>query len=146
MRKFSKTSLKRLQTCHPDLQRLANAVLAIHDCSVLEGYRDEETQNLYYSLGHSKVKFPNGKHNVKPSMAIDLAPYKKGQDTYDFEDVLFFAGIVLGVASEWLDQGLMQHTVRWGGTWSTELDAPFKFDTNGFYDGVHFELVPLGEE
>lgn len=146
MANWSSKSRARLDTCHHDLQTLANAVLEIHDCSVFEGYRDEETQNKYFNAGTSKVQFPNGKHNVQPSMAIDLAPYKAGMDPYDMENVLYFAGIVMAVAASLYADGRMTHKLRWGGNWSTKADAAFAFDVTkpngrkGFFDGIHFEL------
>lgn len=140
MAQWSDKSKRRLDTCHPDLQVLANTVLEIHDCSVFEGFRDEETQNRYFANGTSKVQFPNGKHNVMPSNAIDLAPYKPGHDPYDMENVLYFAGIVMATAARLYAEGKMQHKLRWGGTWSSKADATFAFDRNGFFDGIHFEL------
>lgn len=140
--KWSEKSKKKLDTCHPDLIMIANEVLKIHDCSVFEGYRDEETQNRYYEKGTSRVKYPMGKHNKNPSMAIDLAPYKKGADPYDMENVLYFAGVVMAVSANLYRQGLITHKLRWGGTWSTKADYPFVFDNpnRSFFDGIHFEL------
>lgn len=141
MNKWSGKSQAKLNTCHHDLQVIANTVLEIHDCSVKEGYRNEETQNRYYDKGTSKVKYPNGNHNVLPSKAIDLAPYKKGDNPYDMENVLFFAGVVMAIAYELYKSGEISHKLKWGGSWRTEADAVFAFDRNGFYDGIHFELV-----
>lgn len=147
MNTWSTKSKHKLDTCHVDLQILANEVLKLHDCSVFEGYRDEETQNRYYRNGTSKLKFPNGKHNKFPSMAIDLAPYKPGHNPYDMENVLYFAGIVVATAARLYNDGLMKHRLRWGGTWSTVADAAFQFDVTkangkkGFFDGIHFELM-----
>lgn len=138
---WSQKSKDKLQTCHQDLIFLASAVLEIHDCSVLEGHRDEKTQNKYYENGTSKVKWPDGKHNTTPSMAIDLAPYIKGEDPYDMERTLFFAGIVMATAARLYKQGIMTHKLKWGGSWSTNPEATFAFDRDGFYDAIHFELV-----
>ena len=44
MNSWSMKSSLRLSTCHPLLQEVANKVLELHDCSVFEGYRNEETQ------------------------------------------------------------------------------------------------------
>lgn len=141
MNKWSNKSLTKLKTCHQDLITLANEVLKIHDCSVFEGHRTKEKQDEYFNNGTSRVKFPNSKHNKQPSMAIDLAPYKPGADPYDMENVLFFAGIVVAVADRLYRSGLMTHKLRWGGNWSTKADHPFAFDTNRFFDGIHFELM-----
>lgn len=139
--KWSTTSKSNLDTCHSDLVVLANAVLKIHDCSVKQGHRDEATQNKYYRRGTSKVKFPNSKHNKYPAQAIDLSPYKPGHSPWDMEDVLYFAGIVVATANHLHKSGLMQHRIKWGGTWRIDADAAFSFDRNGFFDGIHFELV-----
>lgn len=141
MNKWSQKSKDKLNTCHPDLILIANEVLRVHDCSVFEGHRTQEKQDEYYNNGTSKVKYPNGKHNSIPSMAIDLAPYKKGADPYDMENVLYFAGIVMSTAANLYRQGLITHKLKWGGSWSTQLDATFAFDRGGFFDGIHFELV-----
>ena len=73
--KFSKTSLDRLATCHPDLQRLFMKVIENYDCTILCGYRNEEDQNAAFSTGHSKLKYPDSKHNHRPSLAVDVMPY-----------------------------------------------------------------------
>ena len=142
MASWSEKSKKKLDTCHPDLIAIANEVLSIHDCSVFEGYRDQETQDRYYANGTSKVKYPMGKHNKTPSMAIDLAPYKSGDDPYDMENVLYFSGIVMAVADQLYKEGRITHKLRWGGNWSSKADSKFAFDKQpkGFFDGIHFEL------
>lgn len=138
MNKFSKKSKKRLATCHEDLQTLANAVIQVHDCTVVCGYRDEQAQNEAYYKGASKLKFPDGKHNRMPSIAIDLGPYLAGHKIlYDREQVLHFAGIVLGIADQLYRNGKMAHKIRWGGDW----DSDNNFKEHSFFDGIHFELV-----
>ena len=142
MNKWSKKSLAQYKTLHPDLQVLSDYVLAVHDCSLFQGHRDKETQNKYFKNKTSKVMFPFSKHNKTPSEAMDLAPYMTKEDPYDMERVLYFAGIVMGIANKLYDDGLMSHKVKWGGTWSQKADAIFQFDVDqGFFDGIHWELV-----
>jgi len=141
MNAWSKRSKTNLETCHKDIQTIAEAVLQIHDCTVICGHRDELYQDMAYNSGNSKVQWPNSKHNSLPSTAVDLAPYKKGHDPYDMEDVLYFAGIVMATAEGLHRDGLIEHRLKWGGTWSVLADAPFAFDRMGFFDGIHFELV-----
>lgn len=144
MRSWSERSRKRLESCHTELQLLANEVLQIHDCSVITGHRGKEDQNRMYAEGKSKLKWPNGKHNSYPSMAIDLAPYVDGVEPWDLKYSLYFAGIVLGVADILYKQDMMQHNVRWGGNWSVIRDGKAgarTFKNTPFYDGLHFELV-----
>ena len=128
MAKFGIRSRGRLSSCHPDLQRVFNEVVKEFDCSVICGHRGENEQNLAYQEGMSKVKYPNGKHNGKPSLAVDVAPYPI--DWNDREWFTYFAGYVLGVAKS------MGIKLRWGGDW----DMDFKVKDNSFDDLPHFEL------
>ena len=96
MPKFGKSSLKRLETCDKRLQEVFNEVIKYVDCSILEGHRGEERQNRFVDEGKSKVRFPNGRHNAKPSRAVDVTPYPVDWD--DRERQTLFAGFVLGVA------------------------------------------------
>ena len=137
MNKWSSRSQKQYDTLHPELQLVANIVLQIHNCSLLCGYRGEEEQNEAYYLGNSKLKYPESKHNSNPSMAMDLAPYIKGQSYWDREQVLHFAGIVIAVAHIMFEQGHMKYKLRWGGDW----DSDNNFKEHSFFDGIHFELV-----
>jgi peptidoglycan L-alanyl-D-glutamate endopeptidase CwlK len=131
MYKFSKTSKRRLNTCHPLLQLLFNRVIEHYDCSVLEGVRNKNVQNNYYKNGKSKLKYPKSKHNKIPSMAIDVAPYLNGDVIYDKELCYHFAGIVMGIAA------VLGIDIRWGGDWDEDHDI---YDQS-FNDLVHFELV-----
>jgi peptidoglycan L-alanyl-D-glutamate endopeptidase CwlK len=139
MRSWSQKSQERLNTCHSDLQLLANEVLSIHDCSVVYGHRPMEDQNRLFAEGKSKKQWPNSKHNQLPSIAIDLAPYVPGVGMWDMEYSLYFAGLVLGTADMLHKMGTMMNTVRWGGNWSSTRDRNWKL--NSFYDGLHFELL-----
>jgi peptidoglycan L-alanyl-D-glutamate endopeptidase CwlK len=129
MNTFSEASMKRLKTCEPELQELFHHVLNIHDCSILEGHRDEETQNEYYRQGKSKLMYPDSKHNRYPSRGADVAPYPIDWD--DRERFVYFAGIVKGVAT------MMGLNIIWGGDWSNDNDLK----DQSFMDLPHFELV-----
>ena len=72
---FSEKSKARLATCHPDLQRLFNAVIEKADCTVLCGHRGKEEQDEAYANGYSAAKWGQSKHNSLPSLAVDVAPY-----------------------------------------------------------------------
>ena len=128
MPKFGKTSKKRLETAHPDLQEIFNEVIEKIDCSVLEGHRGEEMQNKYFDQGKSKVKYPDGRHNKIPSLAVDVTPYPV--DWNDRERQTLFAGYVLGVASQ------LGFNIRWGGDWNQDVSVA----DNKFDDFPHFEL------
>jgi len=141
MARYSSTSNRRKNTCHPDLIVLADEVIKVHDATVVTGYRTEANQNQLCADGFSRVEYPDSNHNKMPSLAIDLAPYvpSMGGLTYDREYSLYFAGIVLGIADRLYRSGLMTHKIKWGGNWSTDRNKSFK--TISFYDGLHFELV-----
>jgi len=128
MPRFGKRSIGRLQTCDQKLQELFYEVVKHFDCSILEGHRGEERQNKAFADGKSKVKYPNGKHNQNPSIAVDVAPYPI--DWSDRDRFHYFGGFVLGVAKQ------MGMKIRWGGDW--DMDTQTK--DNKFDDLVHFEL------
>lgn len=76
----------RLNTCHPDLQRLIRLVsqgidegdlayVGILDVTVLCGYRNEVDQNKAVKDGASETPYPKSKHNRIPADAVDVAVY-----------------------------------------------------------------------
>ncbi len=88
--KLGKKSLERLNETHHDIQlimketeRLINAEEPSFDVVVLCGYRGEEEQNRLYKEKKSQLKYPYGKHNKKPSEAIDIAPYPTDWNNID---------------------------------------------------------------
>ena len=74
MPKFGKKSKLRLLSCDYRLQNVLKEVIKYVDCSVLEGHRGEKRQNELFIEGKTKVKYPNGRHNAKPSRAVDVVP------------------------------------------------------------------------
>ena len=132
MPKFGKRSMGRLNTCDEDLIALFQEVVKYFDCSVLEGHRGEEKQNKYFNEGKSKLKYPEGRHNKKPSNAVDVVPYPV--DWEDREQMSYFAGFVKGVAYK------MGIPIRWGGDWNNNNDLK----DNNFDDLPHFEVRENG--
>ena len=128
MPRFGRKSKERLASCDPQLQELFNEVIKHIDCSVLEGHRSGERQNKLYDEGKTKVRYPNGRHNADPSLAVDVTPYPV--DWEDRERQTLFAGFVLGIA-----RGL-GIKIRWGGDWDMDFDV----QDNKFDDFPHFEL------
>ena len=103
------------------------------DCAILFGHRDEATQNQAVADGKSQLIWPHGKHNQLPSLAIDAAPWYDDEPHvrwYDTKMFYYFAGIVLGIASQ------LGIDIRWGGDWDSDQD----FNDQNFNDLVHFEL------
>ena len=128
MPRFSTRSKSRLNTCDEKLVELFKEVVKGFDCTIIEGHRGQKKQDEAYNKGNSKVKFPNGKHNKSPSLAVDVAPYPI--DWRDRDRFHYFAGYVLGIASQ------MGIKIRWGGDW--DMDTQTK--DNSFDDLVHFEI------
>ena len=128
MPRFGSKSKKKLESCHSDLQKVFNEVIKHVDCSVLEGHRSEERQNLLFKEGKTKVKYPHGRHNYNPSKAVDVVPYPI--DWKDRERFHLFAGFVLGIARS------MGVNLRWGGDW----DQDWYVHDNRFDDFPHFEI------
>ena len=131
---FSKTSKKRLATCHPDLQMLFNFVIKHFDCTVICGHRTEEVQEEAFDNGFSKVHYPNSKHNSDPSMAADVVPYPI--EWGNTKRMKFFAGFVLGCAKALKEQKEISHDVVSGLDWDN--DTILKDTT--FKDHPHFQL------
>ena len=128
MPRFGSRSKSRLNTCDDRLQNLFKEVVKGFDCTVIEGHRGKEKQNEAYRKGNSKLKFPKGKHNKLPSIAVDVAPYPV--DWTDRDRFHYFGGYVLVVAKK------MRLNIRWGGDW--DMDTQTK--DNKFDDLVHFEI------
>lgn len=128
MAKYSKNSLKELGTCDIRIQNIFHKVIKVWDCTILEGHRTKEQQEKAYKTGRSQVQYPNSKHNIFPSIAIDVAPYPI--DWNDWKRFYHFAGIVIGIAHQ------MGIKLRWGGNW----DSDFSLKDNNFNDLVHFEI------
>lgn len=129
MPKFSKKSLERLDTCHPDIQKVFKEVIKHVDCSILEGVRTKERQEELVRQGKSKTL--NSKHIKQAdgyAHAVDVAPWPI--DWADRERFTLFAGFVLGIA-----KGLGVELV-WGGDW----DSDFTTKDHSFFDGPHFQL------
>jgi peptidoglycan LD-endopeptidase CwlK len=126
---FSDRSISNLATCDRRLQRLFQRVVQDFDCTVLEGHRDKDRQNQVLEEGKSQVRWPDGKHNTMPSLAVDVTPYPIVWD--DRERQTLFAGFVLATAKA------MGIDLRWGGDWDNDTEVR----DNRFDDLIHFEIV-----
>jgi len=141
---FSDASLRKLTTCHKDLQAIFNEVVFMQDCTIVEGHRSEERQNELHRTGKSQVVYPNSKHNSYPSMAADVVRYHPDKphihwsDLDDFEN---FAVYVLTTANALYKKGIITHELRWGGDWDRDGVRVDKDSNERFFDGPHFELV-----
>jgi len=129
MYKFGQLSQQRIATLHPDLQDLLDEAIQLVDFTVLCGHRGQREQTEYYNTGRSKVKYPNSKHNLFPSRAVDIAPYP-----VDWNDIKRFAqlgGIMKGLAHA---KGIK---IRCGFDWDSDGDIT----DHKFMDWPHIELV-----
>jgi peptidoglycan L-alanyl-D-glutamate endopeptidase CwlK len=118
---FGKLSLERLATCDPRLQDIAHAAIKRTDFSVACGYRGEQEQNEAFARGFSKLRFPESKHNIKPSKAMDLVPFPVNWK--DIDGFKWLGKIVKEEAAK------LHIKIRWGGDFVKWKDYP------------HFELT-----
>ena len=147
---YSDRSQEAFDTLDIRLQRILlyiKNVLNI-DHSVLEGHRDEETQNRYYEQRPqiTSLKWPYSAHNPYPSKAVDVVPYvrvsglKGGihwhcpniviRENY-YREMVRFATIfqMIGLL-------LFQTETTWGGDWNND----YSLMDNRFIDYPHIQL------
>ena len=136
MPNFSITSNDELFSCERQLQKLFNKVIQTTDCTVLEGHRGQQMQDSHFAKGISKVKWPDGKHNKRPSEAIDVTPYPipKNWGADHWKDLVKFYEFAAIVRYEAAQMGIK---IRWGGDWDGDGD----YRDQEFDDLVHFELL-----
>lgn len=125
--KLSKTSLERLGTIKPELQKVVRKAFETmpFDVMILEGIRTAERQKELVAKGASKTL--NSKHLT--GSAVDLVPYPVNWDDKSRFNIM--SEHVLAAAKE------LGIKVRWGGDW--DMDGDWKDER--FYDGPHFELI-----
>lgn len=143
---FGARSLKKLNTCHPDLIKIALLVISRSkiDIGITEGHRSLVRQKLLFDQGKSRIDGRNrkGKHNYKPSLALDFYIYHPDLATrrklaYDTNHLCYIAGLFDSCAQELYDSGQISHVVRWGGNW--DQDGIIAYDQS-FDDMPHIEL------
>ncbi len=132
MPSFGKQSKANLDQCHGLLKAVANRAIQTVDFSVIKGHRDEEEQNELFTLGLSKLEYPDSKHNKEISEALDLQPYPLTATHKDrIKQFYFIAGAMMMAAHE------LGVVLRWGGDWDMDGDLTDQL----FNDLYHFELV-----
>lgn len=132
--KLGKHSLERLSTCSITMQGIVKKAITLTgmDFGVLEGHRGEKRQNMLFDNGRSKLRWPDGKHNKKPSDAADIAPMVNGRVSWHIGHCCLIAGAMFAAAS------ILGVEIRWGGNW--DMDGEPITDQK-FQDLVHFEIV-----
>ncbi|MDE7168722.1 MAG: hypothetical protein K2N67_00825 [Mucispirillum sp.] len=121
MPKLSNKSRIKLDSCHADLKRLAEAVAIEAPISVICGYRGKAEQETAFREGKSKARFGQSKHNSNPAEAVDIVPLPL--DWNDIESFEQLGAIIQKKADE------LGVKVKWG-----------KYFTN-LKDYPHWELV-----
>ena len=126
---WSRASRARLDTCHGLLVLLFDRVIKRadlpHDLSVICGHRNKADQDAAVAAGRSKVRWPRGKHNRTPSLAVDVVPFVNGEQEH--RDAEVFKRHAPVVKAEWAAMqgaGLIPDGVKlvWGGDWG--WDSP----------------------
>jgi len=121
MPSFGKKSQERLAELDPRLQRILTAVIQHTDFTILCGHRPKVEQDAAVAAGNSKLPWPLSKHNQKPSLAVDVAPWP-----VDWQDTKRFAYLAGAIMQEAQSLGIR---LAWGGHWKGLVDMP------------HFELL-----
>lgn len=129
MPKFGTKSREKLNQCDSRLIEIFEEVIKHIDCSIIEGHRDQETQDEYFRTGKSRLKYPDGKHNSTPSKAVDAIMYPI--DWNDWNRHYFFVGFVLAMAKS------KGYKLRSGLDWNMNNN----FKDQNFNDAPHFEIV-----
>jgi len=138
MRTWGTISTEVYDTLDERLQRVMTRVRdEVCDVSLLEGFRNEEDQNQFFDNGTSKVRWPDGKHNRNPSLAVDFQPYPwPGRESLQYAMLAYVAGAAIAIARE---EGI---TLRWGGDWNSNGEIT----DETFLDLFHLEVSEPNNE
>jgi peptidoglycan L-alanyl-D-glutamate endopeptidase CwlK len=120
MPSFNSASLEHLGQCHPELQKVALEAIKSFHFRVICGHRGKAAQDKAFAEKKSKVRWPNSKHNKKPSLAMDCVPVP-----LDWNDIASFRNMASHMKAAARKVGV---SIKWGG------------DFKGFFDGPHFEI------
>jgi len=129
MAQYSNRSKANLATVHTDLQTLFNEVIKHYDCTIVSGLRTAEEQAKLYAQGRTApgtiITYKDGYVSTSKHQggnAVDVIPYPSGYK--DKNELIRFAGFVLGVASMLKEQGKINNNLEWGGDWRSFRDRP----------------------
>jgi len=115
---FSKSSLRKLETCDPELQILFNYVIKYFDCTIVCGERGKKAQDKAFVDGFSTKQYPNSKHNSSPSQAVDVVPYPI--EWRNVNRMRYFIGFVKGVAKMLKMYNAMDKEIVTGIDWDND--------------------------
>ena len=139
MYKFGRKSKEKLETLHPLLQKVLKRAIIISriDFAIVSGHRDKELQDSLVRSGHSKLNWPDSKHNKIPSEAVDIAVYMNGKINWNnIECYHYLAGVILTVAMEY------KVKLRCGLDWDMDGDPT----DQTFIDAGHYEIVEMPDD
>lgn len=127
MFKFSKSSLDKLKSIEPQLQKLLLEVIKITpiDFSIVEGFRDKIRQKELYDQGKSKTI--NSKHCE--GKAIDIVCCKEKYEE-PLRDIYIVVGLFIAKAKQ------LNIKIRVGALWDKNSTKD-----NEFVDAFHIELI-----
>jgi len=133
MATWSKRSQRVYDTLDPRLQVLVTRIRdEVTDVSLISGYRDFMEQNSLFEAGVSTLRWPESKHNKRPSKAVDLQPYPYPEyEPKLWGSLGYIAGRAHAIAAE---EGFL---IRWGGDWDGDGDMT----DQQFDDLFHLELI-----
>ena len=135
MYKYSQKSLEKLNTCHPDLQKILKEAIKHYDITIIEGKRSTERQKELVRTGKSKTM--DSMHLDQGdgySHAVDCALYPI--DWSDRERFVFLQGYLKGLADMLYERGEITHRLRLGVDW----DGDGNVKEHSFFDGPHVEI------
>jgi len=125
---YGQTSLTRLATCHLVIQTLMRRAMETCpkglDWSIVCGHRGEAEQEAAVRAGASKVHYPRSKHNKSPSMAVDVAPFVRGEISWFAPDYPPVARHIKATWAAMTDEERGGFTLSWGGDWTSFVDRP----------------------
>lgn len=135
MPRFSRSSRANLQTADMRLQNILDEAIKGVDFSVICGRRSKASQDKAFRSGHSKVKWPDSKHNTvapKPSKAVDIVPYVSGKgQVWEARQCYYLSGYIMAIVKDF------GYPIRCGADWDEDGDV----NDQNFRDVCHFELT-----
>ena len=148
MFEFSSRSLDRMDGVHDDLKIIFEEALEVSpiDFGIPEhgGVRTPEVQHELFLKGVSKCDGFSRLSNHQPrageyfGRALDVFAYVEGQASWDKVHLGVIAGVILSTAENLRLRGLVNVSIKWGGTFGK------KGKSFHGWDYPHFEISDLG--
>lgn len=125
MYSFGKKSKKQLSTVSPDLQRVLQDAIKFVDFSIIEGHRSIDRQKELFKEGVTQIDGEKdlSYHNARPSLAVDIIPYKKGLNPFDGSEESEFLFLKLS-RQIFISAKKCKVNIYWGGHWVNFNDLP----------------------